>query len=169
MTPLPQNKIQNLRSLLERAIPDMHAEERISVDDAITNLRHGYNMRIMDAYVDSVDAPTRIIVFSRMPSFATNELYALVQFMWAPPEQRGDEAVQKEFEEQIEAYSGLFLNHASVGSSWVFRGSHPSGQFWKKNGYELQEEIWVKFPEKDNMAGDELRPSKVIEGGKDNV
>ncbi len=164
MIPLPQNKIGNTRKLFKKAIKRMKVVGRIKAKSAVERLENGYNARIMDAYVDDVDKPTRMIVFSRMPAVVTDELLAIVQFIWAPPKDRKDEKVQNEFKEQIDAYALLFKHHSLVASSWVFRGSKASDAFWKNQGFELQERVWVKFPNKENQADEAMRPSSVMKG-----
>lgn len=144
MTPLPQTKIAKIKPLVEAFIKESNCDGRTTAAHCLERLAQGYLTKSMDAYVDDVEAPRKIIVFGRYPSLPFKEDLIVVNFIYAVEEDRLKPETLASFKEILEKYPQVHQADAMLASSWVYKNSRGIDAFWRHLGFERQEIIYVK-------------------------
>lgn len=144
MIPLPQTKVQKIKPLVEAFIRESKCEDRTTAQHCLEKLAQGYLTKTMDAYVDSVDSPRRMIVFGRYPGLLFPGDMIVVHCIYAPEEDRGKEEVLAAFKEILAKYPQVHSADRILASSWVYKNSRGIDAFWRSLGFERQEVIYVK-------------------------
>lgn len=144
MIPLPQTKIHKVQPLVEAFIRESHCSDRTTAQHCLGKLAQGYLTKSMDAYVDDVEAPRKIIVFGRYPSLPFKEDLIVVNFIYAVEEDRLKPETLAAFKEILEKYPQVHQADAMLASSWVYKNSRGIDAFWRHLGFERQEVIYVK-------------------------
>lgn len=144
MIPVPQSRLDVLDPLLENAIKETNLTGRSSVSHIKANLVRGYNMRCAGAYVDDLEDPTVCLLISNVKGIMTEESIAAVHLVYAIPEARGNKDTLTLLSQVIDSYAKLTGCNTIYGSSWVYLGAKPCDNFWKKQGFVLQERMYVK-------------------------
>jgi hypothetical protein len=142
--PLPQSKIPVLREILKARLIESNLQERSDADDCLVKVDKGYGARVMAAYVDDVQNPKCCLVMSHFPSIATSGTLAHISLVYVAPEKRGDLEVVKVILTTAENYAKFHQADTLAGTSWLYRGSKSTDALWKRNGFEIQETIYVK-------------------------
>jgi len=122
--------------------------DRSSVEHCQTKLLEGYGYRNMDAYVDDINAPRRVVIFGRMHGITTKEKQNAVLWLYASPDFRGEDAFTM-FKEMIESYEKVYPCDAWIASDWIFRGANLGMKFFlRRLGFEPQETVYCKLTAK---------------------
>lgn len=144
MIPLPQSKVQKIKPLVEAFIRESKCEDRTTAAHCLERLAQGYLTKTMDAYVDNVEDPRRVVVFGRYPSMPFKEDLIVINFIYAVEEDRLKPETMAAFKEILEKYPQVHSADAMLASSWVYKGSRGIDAFWRHLGFERQEIIYVK-------------------------
>lgn len=142
--PVPQEKIECIRPLLDRARIEMNMAGRSNVDIFIQRLHASYEARHGAVYVDSLESPKHCVVLMHWPGFVTVGTLVAVVLVYSLPEHRKGMGAAKGMHQAIEAFANSVGAQRIIGSSWVFKGARPIDSFWTSGGYELQEKTYVK-------------------------
>lgn len=141
---LPQEKISILRKIFEDRVNESNIEHRTSVEGLLLKLERGYTNLTMAAYVDDIENPKCCLVMSLFLGLVTDDHYANIALIYLTPELRGSVSYGKLLLETAEAYAKYHQAQTLMGTSWLYKGSKGIDWFWKKNGFQPQENIYVK-------------------------
>lgn len=147
LKPLKKTQLGCLRQVLTERIRESNIEKRSTVDFCFSGMDRGYDGKYMGAYVDDAAEPTVALVMSHFPGMATFNLLAFINLIYVKPERRGDPKVLEVLLRTAENYAKLNGADTLVGSSWLYRGSEDSSKMWERNGFEIQEKIYIKHLE----------------------
>lgn len=143
--PLPQSKLENLRSLFEQAQKEMNLAERGDVQAGLERIDAGYISRSMAVYVDDVEKPSHCIVLATWPGIVTKGLLVAVILIYSLPEARGNTEAINVMMSTIENFAKLNGAECILGSSWKYLGARPIDSLWTSHGYVEQETTYVKL------------------------
>jgi len=145
MKPLPQTDIEKLKPLIAAMLEEGNMGDRSSVEHCTVKLLEGYGYRNMDAYVDDLDNPTRVVVFGRMNGIVTKEKQVALLWVFATKDRRGEETFLM-LKEMVESYVKIHTCDAIIASEWVYRGASTGMQvFLRRMGFEIQERVYCKL------------------------
>lgn len=142
--PVPESKLDILKGMIEKRIVESNLVGRSSVEECLASLQRGYDMRYMAAYVDNLEEPKSCLIMSHFPGVSTFGLMAHITLIYVSPKQRGKLNIVKTLIETAENYAKLCGAMSVVGTSWVYKGSRGTDELWLRNGYEIQEKVYIK-------------------------
>lgn len=117
---------------------------RTDADHTLEQIKKGYDNKMVDAYADNLDDPKHVLVLMKCPAFWFKELQTIVLFIFSHPSVRGEPGSLLDFKKQILSYSEHHGCDTILASSWQYLGSRGIDQFWRSQGYERQEVVYIK-------------------------
>lgn len=144
MKPLPQSATGKLLPLIDKMLVEANLTERSNSVHCHAKLIEGYARKNMDAYVDDLEDPKRVIVFGRMAGIVTAESQIGILWIYALPELRNEET-REMFKAMIAGYVQAHPANAIFASDWQYKGAQMgTGAFLRSLGFERQEAIYVR-------------------------
>lgn len=143
LVPLPESKLESLKPLLEEIIVQREWKSR-TVDEMFETILLGYSFRNMDAYVDSLDNPRILLIFSNYPSFWRDENVCQVVMLYVGPESRGSKETNRSLSVFIENYAKIKGASVVAGSNRLGHNQNKAAKFWEKAGFKAEETLYMK-------------------------
>lgn len=145
MFAVPQSKIAQIIPLIKLMLEEGNLLQRTTVEYDLARLLQGYVEQNIDAYVDSLEDPKRVVIFGRGQGVVTNEKIIRIYFMYATPELRNEET-RELFRVLIDYYCKQHPWDALLASDWQFGGCQMgTGAFLRFLGFERQEVVYCKL------------------------
>lgn len=147
MRPIPQTKLHEvLTPIFEQRIAESNAEGRATVEHALTQLLAGYASLSISAFVDDLENPKSCLIVGLATSYALLGPMAVVHLLWVAPEHRGDAAAEiADMFKTAEGYASMNGALYIQGASWVYQGAEGMDALWGRQGFDLQEKVFVKL------------------------
>ncbi len=145
LVPLPESKIENLKPLITTMFSEGDLSEFTSEKNFIEAIKRGYQVQGLDAYVDSLDTPTTLIVLLVFYSAWYDNVVLSVMSRYTAPDKRGSKA-------DVIAGNKLINAYAKVkGAGLIMAGSRTAyldgaaERMLEKDGFKHVESTHVKI------------------------
>jgi hypothetical protein len=148
MKPVPQQDLKTIvQPIFETRVGEANMEGRVVMEHLMKSLEGGYEARSMAAFVDDLTDPKGCLVLAVGNNVMTPAAVCVVRLIWVAPDLRRKPAsarIVKDMMATLDAFARINECETIIASSWLYLGAEPIDELWCRQGFDLQEKVYVK-------------------------
>lgn len=144
LVPVPESRLDDLLPILKRRVAELVTPIKAEAEVYLEFVKAGYSRRLVAAYVDDLDNPSRILVLSHYPDTWTRSVVCNISLLYTVPEHRGSIAWIKNVVKTAEAYARIYGAAFVLAGSFDLGSNKKIGSLWKRLGYDEASTSYLK-------------------------
>ena len=132
-----------IKDIVLRNIEECRAGKRTSYDYVKATATLFSSQGNVGIWVDDIDSPTCLLIVTKGKFGVLNETFAFVNTIYVDKDKRTP-SLFTEMAQTAEVWARSNGCDSLQGSAWVYEGCDDCSRLWEKEGFSIQEKIYVK-------------------------